>query len=539
MQRVRAGKSGLAWPHVLQGVLGLFLIVPGLVEAGCPGCCSSHGGIVEACTPSGFVYCADGTVSPSCTCTRCGISPAPDPIPEPDPEPNPLTFGDCLSEFPNNTPPVVEDLVLGQQRALCFDSFAVLHSGESKTPLFVAEHLNRDRLLDAADEERTDYFYEEARLPSAERAKLSDYAGSGHDRGHMAPAADMPNPNAMAQSFSLANIVPQAPTLNRGLWAEIEDETRDYVWDWDAEVYVPTNLYKLIYDSDRNQAWAYWVDNLDEEDRADRISYETLVERTGIDFLPGIDPQFVPGVENYYTLSLSKAGQGTITSSPNGIDCGSTCSGSFEADTTVMLSATPAVGSLFNGWSGACSGTASTCTVNMDSSKTVLATFMDDDQEAAEGYYRKVNAYFYGTFGRSATADELTEWGAVLRDNKGSVWKPQGAGLQHYLSNEMGWDTDPVDRDTATSIVSEIFQNLFGTADDIDPRITSFYVEALVSGSVKPRGAVNAILNDLAIMPRVDGSYGQPKNWTGGPGQEILTSEQFNRYRERIERFKL
>jgi hypothetical protein len=78
MQRVRARKSGLAWPNVLQGVLGLFLVVlgsvPGLVEAGCPGCCSSHGGLVEACTPSGFVYCADGTASPSCTGEAYGFA---------------------------------------------------------------------------------------------------------------------------------------------------------------------------------------------------------------------------------------------------------------------------------------------------------------------------------------------------------------------------------------------------------------------------------------------------------------------------------
>ena len=152
-----------------------------------------------------------------------------------------------------------------------------------------------------------------------------------------------------------------------------------------------------------------------------------------------------------------------------------------------------------------------------------------------QSYYRKVNAYVYGTFGRSATFKELAEWGAVLRDNKGSVWKPKGAGLQPYLSDAMGWGTAPLDRETATSIVAEIFGNLFGSSNDLDPRLTSFYVDALVNGFIKPRGAVNAILNDLAIMPRVDGTYGQPNGWTGGPGKELLTSEQLARYRERVE----
>ena len=45
----------------------------GSVSAGCPGCCSSHGGITQSCS-SGKVVCADGTVSPSCTCSSCGVA---------------------------------------------------------------------------------------------------------------------------------------------------------------------------------------------------------------------------------------------------------------------------------------------------------------------------------------------------------------------------------------------------------------------------------------------------------------------------------
>lgn len=75
-------------------------------------------------------------------------------------------------------------------RELCYEAFAILHSGESRTPVYVAQRLNR-RSVEDADEKRADKFFADARLPSAERAELSDYKRSGYSRGHMAPAGDM------------------------------------------------------------------------------------------------------------------------------------------------------------------------------------------------------------------------------------------------------------------------------------------------------------------------------------------------------------
>jgi hypothetical protein len=77
-----------------------------------------------------------------------------------------------------------------------------------------------------------------------------------------------------------------------------------------------------------------------------------------------------------YTLAVSVAGGqgGKVTSSPAGIDCGATCSASFNAGTPVTLTATPVSGWSFQGWGGACSGTGA-CSLIIDSSKSATATF--------------------------------------------------------------------------------------------------------------------------------------------------------------------
>ena len=67
-------------------------------------------------------------------------------------------------------------------------------------------------------------------------------------------------------------------------------------------------------------------------------------------------------------------GSGAVTSSPSGIACNPGCKASFSTGTVVTLTATPAVGSVFAGWSGACTGTGS-CVVTMSQARSVIATF--------------------------------------------------------------------------------------------------------------------------------------------------------------------
>ena len=81
-----------------------------------------------------------------------------------------------------------------------------------------------------------------------------------------------------------------------------------------------------------------------------------------------------------YGLHTVVTGNGSVTSAPAGISCGSACSTAFNANTSVTLSAVAGAGSVFAGWSGACSGTSATCTVTMADARTVGASFVASAQ---------------------------------------------------------------------------------------------------------------------------------------------------------------
>jgi M6 family metalloprotease-like protein len=168
---------------------------------------------------------------------------------------------------------------------------------------------------------------------------------------------------------------------------------------------------------------------------------------------------------------------------------------------------------------------------------TMTATFAigTPDVVSPGSYHRKVRAYFEGALGRAPTASELDDWSTVLFDSKGSVWRPRGDGLQRHLSDLVGWGTELPTPVEAGAQVEAVLINLFGTARGIDRRLSDYYVEQLVSGGIRARGLVNAFLNDLSLMPRVDGRYGKPNGWTGGPGEGLLTSAQLAAYRARVE----
>jgi len=213
----------------------------------------------------------------------------------------------CAAEFAGGRPPALvnQRLAVGT-RFLCNQDYAVLHSAVTRTPLWSAEHLTADQVEQARGVPREGEFHPDGRLPAGGRAELRDYARSGYDRGHMSPSGDMPTPESQQESFSLANMVPQAPELNRNLWEAIERATRGLA-KREGQVYVvtgpvfqgqrlqqlrrsvlvPTSVYKAIYDPARGQAAAYLCPNTDAAGWQ-AISVAQLAQLTGIDPFPGV-----------------------------------------------------------------------------------------------------------------------------------------------------------------------------------------------------------------------------------------------------------
>lgn len=84
---------------------------------------------------------------------------------------------------------------------------------------------------------------------------------------------------------------------------------------------------------------------------------------------------FTPPVTKTLTVSKNGTGSGTVTSSPAGISCGSTCEASYLQNENITLTATSDSSSIFTGWSGGgCTGTG-TCVVSLANDTTVAATF--------------------------------------------------------------------------------------------------------------------------------------------------------------------
>jgi endonuclease G len=193
--------------------------------------------------------------------------------------------------------------------------YVLSYSTKTKNPIWVSYELSKQYLYNSI--KRTDNFRSELATKRGFRAELIDFKGSGYDRGHLAPAADMKQSlKTMSESFLLINISPQKPSFNRGIWRVLETKVRDYVkinteaWiitgpvfmDIDKDgnrdrlgtigpnnVYIPTHYYKIIVSENQGKLTAYAFILPNQKSINSVGYYNTTIDyiehHTGLDFL--------------------------------------------------------------------------------------------------------------------------------------------------------------------------------------------------------------------------------------------------------------
>ena len=117
-------------------------------------------------------------------------------------------------------------LVPRQEQIIHHKGYTVSYNKDLKIPNWVSYELTRQETK--GKEKRSDNFIADPLVKGA-IATNADYARSGYDKGHMAPAADMKwSPEVMKESFYFSNMCPQHPQLNRRGWKNLEEKIRDW-----------------------------------------------------------------------------------------------------------------------------------------------------------------------------------------------------------------------------------------------------------------------------------------------------------------------
>ena len=221
------------------------------------------------------------------------------------------------SEYSNLEIPARLKLV--SEQILLRTGYTASYNSDRRVPNWVAWHLTPSRLTGDAKRNGST-FHEDEEVPEP-RAVHFDYVRSGYDRGHMCPAGDNKwSAVAMDESFLLTNVCPQAPSLNRGDWNEMEQACRKWAKQYGDlyivcgpifykgktktiganKVAVPDAFFKVVLCmKGESKAIGFIYKNGDgNRPKGDYANSVDEVERiTGIDFFPSLPDNIEKKVE--------------------------------------------------------------------------------------------------------------------------------------------------------------------------------------------------------------------------------------------------
>ena len=203
--------------------------------------------------------------------------------------------------------------------------YTLSYSEEHEQAEWVYYTLNSNQLNSAV--ERTDNFRPDPKVRTSS-AQLYDYKGSGYDRGHLAPAADMKyNSSSMSESFFMSNMSPQSASFNRGIWRKIEKQFRDWSYKYGElviitgpvlkgenygsigynKVTIPTWYYKVAIDPsnyDRNLAILIENKGSSASIKSFVVTIDYLEEFSGLNFFHSLPDEVEESFESSTHINL-------------------------------------------------------------------------------------------------------------------------------------------------------------------------------------------------------------------------------------------
>lgn len=194
--------------------------------------------------------------------------------------------------------------------------YSLAYSEENEQAFWVFYELTPE--LINGTQSRTDDFRADP-MVSTGSASLADYSGSGYDRGHLCPAADMTlNKTSMSESFYLSNMSPQLAGFNRGIWSSLESQVRKWALEYSKlyvvtgpifkdniasiganKVTVPGYYYKVLFDGN-DKMIGLIMPNASSSKSLNQfvVNVDKIEQETGIDFFSGLDDKLENQLES-------------------------------------------------------------------------------------------------------------------------------------------------------------------------------------------------------------------------------------------------
>jgi endonuclease G len=214
--------------------------------------------------------------------------------------------------FPQTNPPTYP---------ICREGYFVGYDATAKLPRYVTYTLMPQNALGCFP--RTNAFVKDETTPNG--ASPQDYAGTGYDKGHMAPDGDLSwSQQVEYESFLMTNMAPQAGSLNRGIWKLLETSVRGWAVQRNQSytiyvgglyytatdkkigngVVVPHGYYKIVINN-QTKEYAGWgfphvepYPNLGNDLTKFRVPVQSLIGAAGVNFaLPPGGTELPPGAE--------------------------------------------------------------------------------------------------------------------------------------------------------------------------------------------------------------------------------------------------